>query len=43
MDNTSPLDISELINSLKITQRGPNEQLANNVVMTLAAKIYLSY
>lgn len=39
MDNTSPLDISELINSLKITQRGPNEQLANNVVMTLAAKI----
>ncbi len=39
MDNQSPLDISELINSLKITQRGPNEQLAKNVVMTLAAKI----
>ena len=39
MDNTSPLDISALVNSLKVKQRGPNEQLANNVVMTLAAKI----
>lgn len=33
------MDISQLLNSLKTTQRGANEQLVENVVMTLAAKV----